>query len=164
MNINLLRPKSVVYIHLILIGLLIFLLLGATWLLTEHPDMVLRSGRLKVLNTLSVIIILLGALKILWDIYLVYFKVPLLRITDEAIYIKNIFTEYYLAPLSKIENITVKGNKYSSNITINIRKTPFRNTTKRIYEVFLTKDAEKYFIDNNIEVLKDNKPVLYLNN
>ena len=162
MDIQLTRHKRVIIIYVVLVALITCCLLIMTWWSFERPDLIIRPSRHMVLNYLAVALIPAGILKIIWDSYLVYYKVPLVKISDDSISIKRLFTKYYAIPLSKIESIKIKGNIYSSNIRIKIRKTPFKNITKYVFEVHFTKEAEAYLLSKNVEVLRETKPLLYL--
>jgi len=164
MEIYITRPKFVVYLHLILVSLLIGLVQVTTWLLTNHIDILHRANSLKLGVTISLIIIPLGMLKIIWDIYLVYKEIPLITIKNDHLTINRLLTKNMTVPFNKIEKIEITGNKSSSNVTVVIKATPLKRISKKIYEVSFTTDAINYLSNNKVSISNNTKPTIYLKN
>ena len=134
----------------------------STWMLLNYSEFTHRPARYEVLNRYSVVLIPVALLKILWDIYIVKYKVPILTINEGSIVIHNILSRDEIIPFSKIDEIKVKQSKICSTVTIKVKKTHFRNVSKRIYEVLFNEDAERFLMNNNVKIKKIIKPVVYL--
>lgn len=143
-------------------SLLIGLVLLVGWLLAEHIELIDRPAKYEMFNLILLVLIPVAFLKILWDIYLVYYKVPLITINADSLSLHNPGYKNSIIPFSKIEEIEIAGSKYSCNVTLSIKKTPFNNIKKRIYEVLFTEEAERYLVGNNVKVAKSITPVIYL--
>ena len=162
MNIELVRPISALYINIALSILLISLLMLTTWGLLDHSEIIYRPNRFKVLNYLSVAILPAIILKIAWDAYHVYFRVPILSISNDSLSIKSFLFKNQVIPFANINKFTVKSNKYFSSLSINVRLTPFRKDTRRIHEVLFTKEAEQMLIKNGVNLITTRKPIIHL--
>ena len=150
MNIELTRPKNIIYIHIVLITFLLLMLYIGEWMITNNYDHAPRYS-LKGLSIITLVALPFGFAKILLDVYLVYYKKPLLLLKDNYIEINNIFVKNTTIPLTSIDNVKIKKGSNASNLKIFVKKTPFKNFSKSIYEVTFTKDAEMYLENNNIK-------------
>ena len=106
---------------------------------------------LKGLTLITLAVLPIGFGKILLDIYFVYNKIPLLLLKENHIEINNIFIKNTIIPVSSIDNIKIKNGSNAANIKIYIKKSPFKNSLKNIYEITFTKEAEKHLENNRIK-------------
>ena len=150
MNIELTRPKNIIYIHIVLVTFLLLMLYIGEWMITNNYDHSPRYS-LKGLSIITLVALPFCFAKILLDIYLVYYKKPLLLLKDNHVEINNIFIKNTTIPLASIDNVKIKKGSNASNIKIYIKKTLFKNFSKTIYEVTFTKDAEMYLENKGVK-------------
>ena len=161
MKYELVRTNIVIYSHVFLIIILASIILLSTWPNTKYYDIL--YSRTTMLNYIFVLILMLGILRMLWDIYMIVWKVPLIKINEDLIFIRSVFFKYKVFPLSKIEELKLSGNKYFFNVSLEIKKTPFINYSKCIYAINFTEKAEKYLIQKGVKLTKTNEKIIYFN-
>ena len=156
----LVRPKIIFLIHVIILTIIISIAFLSVQSVVNASE-VSHTGI--TFYYFFIAISILGLLRMLWDIYLILYKIPLMIIDEKTIKVKSLFFYYQEFPLSKIDEINIADNKYFFNISIDIKKSSFVNYTKRIYAIDFPQKAENLLAKKGIKISKSIEKTIYLN-